>query len=752
MALFADPSALLSTAPANVEVAPPRLRECRDCGLFQVVPALGPDSVARCLRCNAVMRRTRRDPLGRALALNIAALSLFGVACLMSLMTVSTAGMQLSANLFSGPEGLQQHGIWELSVIVLFTTVAAPFLRFASMVYVLAGLRMQRPPRHLRQVFSWMEHLRPWSMIEVYLLGVFVAYVKLVGMVHIEIGVALYALGALMLTTVAADAVLDRQAVWDEMERRGIPRCRQSTMPRSRSPDPEPARSRCDTCGLVSMPVPHAASHCPRCGSHLHARKPASIQRTWALLIASVILYVPANVYPVLTVVQLGSGAPSTILGGVEELLGGRHVAAGGAGFLRQHHGAGAQAGRPDDHAGDHASRLGRPTARPHGAVPDRQRDRPLVDDRHLHGIDPGRPRPVRLGGHDRTGLRRRGVRRGRDPDDVRCRSIRPAAHVGRCRAIAGESRMTDVTQPTAAVRSRVDRRRRMSLIWVIPLVTVLIAAWLVWDTYSKRGPTITITFDGAEGLQAGQSHVKHKDLDMGLVKSLVLTKDLQHVLVTVQMNREAEPLLTDRAQFWVVKPRFSAGNISGLSTLLSGSYIALLPAAEGGEKQRHFTGLENPPVLQSNIAGRTFLLKANRIGSVSPGSPIFYRDLSVGEVLGWDLGDMAETVTIHAFVRAPFDQYVHDDSRFWNASGVSVKLGRRGRAVCNSNRCRRCCLAGSPSRRPPSPATLPPAPRTRISRSMPTRTPPIRPGSAAECRISPISRAPSAASARARR
>ena len=89
---------------------------------------------------------------------------------------------------------------------------------------------------------------------------------------------------------------------------------------------------------------------------------------------------------------------------------------------------------------------------------------------------------------------------------------------------------MSDVTKPTAAVRSRVDRRRRISLIWAIPLVTVLIAAWLVWDTYSKRGPTITITFDGAEGLQAGQSHVKHKDLDMGLVKSLVLTKDLQHV------------------------------------------------------------------------------------------------------------------------------------------------------------------------------------------------------------------------------
>jgi paraquat-inducible protein A len=237
-------------------------------------------------------------------------------------MTVSTAGMQLSATLFSGPEGLHQHGVWELSAVVLFTTVAAPFLKLASMVYVLAGLRMQRPPRHLRTVFSWIEHLRPWSMIEVYLLGVFVAYVKLSSMVHIEIGVALYALGALMLTTVAADAVLDRQAVWEEMERRGIPDANVDHAALALAKQRAGALA-CDTCGLVSLRAEDVPSRCPRCGSHLHARKPDSIARTWALVIASVILYVPANIYPVLTVVQLGSGAPSTILGGVEELLAG---------------------------------------------------------------------------------------------------------------------------------------------------------------------------------------------------------------------------------------------------------------------------------------------------------------------------------------------------------------------------------------------------------------------------------------------
>jgi paraquat-inducible protein B len=235
-------------------------------------------------------------------------------------------------------------------------------------------------------------------------------------------------------------------------------------------------------------------------------------------------------------------------------------------------------------------------------------------------------------------------------------------------------------TPPTATVRARIDKRRRISLIWLIPLVTILIGAWLAWNTLSKRGPTITITFETAEGLQAGQSHVRHKDVDMGLVTAIVLSDDLSHVVLTVQMNREAEPLLTEGAKLWVVKPRLFAGNISGISTLLSGSYIELMPAATpGGRRLDHFTGLENPPVLQSNVPGNTFLLKADRLGSISLGSPVFYRDLNVGEVLGWDFADMADSVTIHAFIRAPFDRYVHDESRFWNASGVSVKLGAGG-------------------------------------------------------------------------
>jgi len=227
--------------------------------------------------------------------------------------------------------------------------------------------------------------------------------------------------------------------------------------------------------------------------------------------------------------------------------------------------------------------------------------------------------------------------------------------------------------------RATTRRSRRISVIWVIPLVAVAIGAWLAWDTWSKQGPMIRISFDSGEGLQAGQSQLKYRDIVFGTVKSLELAPDHTHVVVTVATTHEAKPLLTDQTIFWVVKPRIFAGNISGLETLLSGSYIGMTPGQAGGKAQQKFVGQEDPPILQANIPGHTFLLKAERLGSISVGSPVFFRDLSVGEVLGWDIADMAEYVTIRAFVRAPYDSYVHDETRFWNASGVSVKLAGAG-------------------------------------------------------------------------
>jgi len=238
---------------------------------------------------------------------------------------------------------------------------------------------------------------------------------------------------------------------------------------------------------------------------------------------------------------------------------------------------------------------------------------------------------------------------------------------------------MSNLAEQRSLPLATTRRSRRFSIIWIVPLVAVAIGAWLAWDTLSKEGPTIKIRFDSGEGLQAGQSQLKYKDIVFGTVKSLELAPDQTHVIVTVATTQQATPLLTEGTVFWVVKPRLFAGNISGIETLLSGSYVGMLPAAEASKAQREFVGLEDPPVLSAHVPGRTFLLKSKRIGAVSVGSPIFYRDLNVGEVLGWDIADMAEYVTIHAFVRAPYDSYVHDQTRFWNASGVSIKLGGTG-------------------------------------------------------------------------
>jgi paraquat-inducible protein A len=245
-------------------------------------------------------------------ALAVAALILLVVMCSSQLMSVETAGIRRVADLFSGPEELVRQDMAPLALVVIFVTVLAPLLRIVATLYVLVRAHQTRPPRHLRRVFAVAEKLRPWSMIEVFVLGVFVAYVKLGDLVTIGLRTGVYALLALTIVLVWLDSALDREAVWEQLDRDG-------------DPDAAPCGGAtvavgCETCGLVSAPEP-GQGHCPRCYGALHPRRPNSVQRTWALIIAAAILYIPANYYPVLSVVQLGAGRPSTILGGVEELV-----------------------------------------------------------------------------------------------------------------------------------------------------------------------------------------------------------------------------------------------------------------------------------------------------------------------------------------------------------------------------------------------------------------------------------------------
>lgn len=290
-----------------------RMVECHDCGLRHVLQAAPAGNVARCRRCGGRLRVFRDDPLGRALALSLTGLVLITVANTLPFMSLRIEGRIQDASLLTGAMELFDRGLWVLTGVVLLTTVVAPLVKLSGLAYVLLALRLPRPPRHLPVLFRWLERVHPWAMIEVYLLGVFVAYVKLVDLASIDLGAALYSLAALMVLVAAVDATVDSEDVWEAMERRGLARA-----PRETAGAP---RALCEDCGLLA-PMPGRHARCPRCGAELHRRRPDSLSRTWALVIAAMILYVPANVYPVMTVISFGRGAPDTILSGVKELFG----------------------------------------------------------------------------------------------------------------------------------------------------------------------------------------------------------------------------------------------------------------------------------------------------------------------------------------------------------------------------------------------------------------------------------------------
>jgi paraquat-inducible protein A len=298
------------TARSEPPLTLPQLRECPGCGLLQQVPPMTPGIAAQCPRCSTTLRRASAHRLDHIAALTVAALILLVVMCSTNLMSVQTAGIRHAADLFSGPEELVRRHMAELAAAVLFVTVVAPFARLGSLVYVIARSHERSPPRHLRRIYSWAERLRPWSMIDVFVFGVFVAYVKLGDVVKIGLSTGVYALLALTFVLVWIDSGLDRHALWERLA---------PDVPDDVVEDSDDVIG-CEVCGLVNASqLEH--QDCRRCDSRLHLRKPDSIARTWALVIAAAILYVPANYFPVLTVVQLGAGQPSTIIGGIRELL-----------------------------------------------------------------------------------------------------------------------------------------------------------------------------------------------------------------------------------------------------------------------------------------------------------------------------------------------------------------------------------------------------------------------------------------------
>jgi paraquat-inducible protein B len=229
---------------------------------------------------------------------------------------------------------------------------------------------------------------------------------------------------------------------------------------------------------------------------------------------------------------------------------------------------------------------------------------------------------------------------------------------------------------PQATPESR--KRFMISVVWIIPILAAVVAVGIAVERFLSEGPTITIVFNTAEGIEAGKTVVKYKDVNIGHVTQVQLSEDYSEVVVTAQIDKSAEGLLVEDAKFWVVQPRISLSGISGIGTLLSGNYIGF-EAGKSSSPSNHFEGLEVPPVVTQSEPGKQFNLKAPALGSLGIGSPVYYRLLNVGRVIAYDLVPDGSSVDIKVFVQAPYDRYVTEQTRFWQTSGIDVSLSANG-------------------------------------------------------------------------
>lgn len=227
-------------------------------------------------------------------------------------------------------------------------------------------------------------------------------------------------------------------------------------------------------------------------------------------------------------------------------------------------------------------------------------------------------------------------------------------------------------------------RKGNFWLVWLIPLVAALVGLSIVWHDWSNRGPTISIQFDSASGLEAGKTQIKFRDVVVGTVTSIRLSESGNEVLVDAELNLDARGLAEEGTQFWVVKPTIGLSGVSGLSTLLSGVYINADTKTfrSDGAQKLEFVGLKEAPPISSDRPGSKFQLRSATLGSLGPGAPVYFLRIPVGVVTKYELDANGTFVDIEVFVDAPYDKYVGGNTRFWNESGVYVNVGSDGLTV----------------------------------------------------------------------
>jgi paraquat-inducible protein B len=221
-------------------------------------------------------------------------------------------------------------------------------------------------------------------------------------------------------------------------------------------------------------------------------------------------------------------------------------------------------------------------------------------------------------------------------------------------------------------------RRMRLPLVWILPSLVVLAAAFVAITQKLAQGTSIEITFHGADDLEPNNTKVRYKAVEIGEVSEIHVSKDRKEVVVEAKIHRNVRDYLVADTRFWVVRPRVTGSDISGLGTLVSGAYIGV-DVGHSSVPQRNFTGLEVPPVVTAGLPGREFILRADNIGSLTIGSTVFYRHIAAGQVVAYSLDPGGATVTIKVFIDSPFDSYVTRATHFWQASGIDMSIDSEG-------------------------------------------------------------------------
>ncbi|MEN9868926.1 MAG: hypothetical protein RL748_4516 [Pseudomonadota bacterium] len=237
-----------------------------------------------------------------------------------------------------------------------------------------------------------------------------------------------------------------------------------------------------------------------------------------------------------------------------------------------------------------------------------------------------------------------------------------------------------DMAPPALAAHAVAAQPRQWSswAIWLIPLVAAIVAGGIIIQSLMERGGNITIEFKSAEGLEAGKTKIKYKDVDIGDVKTISLSPDRKKVIVMAQLTKGSGNLMREDTVFWVVRPRIGVGGISGLSTLLSGSYIEV-DVGKSEESRDNFVGLDTPPPIINGVPGKVFVLHAEQIGSLDIGAPLYFRHIQAGQVIAYELDKNGRGVSLKIFINAPYDRYVQSNSLFWHASGVDITVDAAG-------------------------------------------------------------------------